>query len=182
MMNGLRGAGRANICCWIAGFVHLLVIVTAFTRTTTIAAFTSYQRYRSTKLLSIGDSLTTTIGTTKPSRTIIKFNSQKKAKYKLPNLLRIKLSAQDSITTASSSDETNPPTATAVAKIRSLARKVTGLSFTTMRAAGRAMTGFSLTALRISLRSAMSQPITSLLHWFVSLFPIWVSMFHFDIC
>jgi hypothetical protein len=38
------------------------------------------------------------------------------------------------------------------------------------------MTGFSLSALRISLRSAMSQPITSILHWFVSLFPIWVRL------
>jgi hypothetical protein len=69
-----------------------------------------------------------------------------------------------------------PSSSTTKMKLRSLARKVTGLSLTSMRATGRAMTGFSLSALRISLRSAMSQPITSILHWFVSLFPIWVRL------
>jgi hypothetical protein len=70
----------------------------------------------------------------------------------------------------------HPSSSTTKMKLRSLARKVTGLSLTSMRATGRAMTGFSLSALRISLRSAMSQPITSILHWFVSLFPIWVRL------
>jgi hypothetical protein len=176
-MNGLYGAGRSNSCYLIAGLVHLLVMITAFTRITNTVAFTSSYHGRSAKL-SMGDALTTTIGTTKPPRSkIIKFNFQKKAKHKLPKLLPVRLSAQDSVT---SGDETNR-LSEAVAKIRSLTRKVTGLSFTSMRAAGRAMTGFSLTALRISLRSAMSQPITSLLHWFISLFPIWVRILHFDI-
>lgn len=87
----------------------------------------------------------------------------------------VSLSAATSIPDDSSNVEiAHSSSSTAKMKFRSLARKVTGLSLTSMRATGRAMTGFSLSALRISLRSAMSQPITSMLHWFVGLFPVWV--------
>ena len=65
---------------------------------------------------------------------------------------------------------------TPLSKIRTKARNLTGMSLTSMRTAARTMTGFSLTALRTSLRAAVGRQISGVLHWFLSVFPIWVRL------
>ncbi len=198
MTNGLL-AGRAN--SWlIAGCFHLMIAMMIAASPASVAAFTSCRGVFDSPLKSsVGEDLT--VPKTKSSSTIIgtfSFSPQA-GNRKPPDLLPIRLSAQDttaatkrsllSTTTScnnfkvwcaatasnTSGDENAPLLSSPVAKFRSFAREVTGSSLTSMREAGRSTTGFSLTSLvRVSLRAAIGQPVTSVLRWFVSLFPFWV--------
>jgi hypothetical protein len=77
---------------------------------------------------------------------------------------------------STSTYEENAPPSSKTAKFRSCGCKRVMPSIQSLRETGRSLTGFSFTCLiRFSVRAAMGQPISSLLRWFVSLFPFWVS-------
>lgn len=81
---------------------------------------------------------------------------------------------------STSTYEENAPQSSKIAKFQSCDSKRIMSSIQSLRETGRSLTGFSFTYfIRLSVRAAIGQPISSLLRWFVSLFPFWVRSNYF---